>query len=450
MSRDLRRVFRDALDALALRPGRWLVAVSGGPDSVALLELVAGAAPDLGIVPVAVHVDHGIQPAAAAGSALVERMAGRLGVPLVVRRLTLGAGATETVARRARYQVLEEVRVEQGAHGIMTAHHADDQVETVLLRLVRGTGPAGLAGMAPAAGGVVRPLLGVGRSELLQFVVAEGLEWWEDPSNRDPRHLRNWVRGEVLPLLRRRLPDIDARLVDVARQAADQRAAWNDLLQRLPGLDLQEGGAPSIAVAPWLTGDPTLARQLLMALGRRVGARVSAHAAGRVLRVVAAGESGRRAELGGGWSAELSFGRLVLRRDEPAPAAMVLPGASGRLRWDGWELVWRPGRAESLGREAFVTWLSPGPLEVGPPAPGDRLVPLGFDRHRPLVRLFQEARVARGERAHWPVLRREGRVVWVPGVCRSGEALPGNDAASMELRVDRVAARPDPPYASPA
>lgn len=445
---DPRLAVAQALDALAPAPGRWLVAVSGGTDSVALLSLVTSLGPARGIVPVAVHVDHGIQPEAAQACALVERLAGRLGVLLVVRRLALGAAATETEARRARYEVLEQVRVEQGAHGVMTAHHADDQVETVLLRLVRGTGPAGLAAMAPASGRVIRPLLGVARSELLRFAADLGLETWEDPSNRDPKHLRNWVRGEVLPLLRGRLPDIDARLADVARQAGDQRAAWDALLDRLPGLDLQEDGAPSVAVAPWLTGDPVLARQLLMAIGRRAGCRVSAEAAGRVLKVVAAGVSGRRAELGGGWSAELSFGRVVLGRPDAAPEASLLAGPDGHLRWDGWDLSWRPGRAESLSRQAFVSWFSEGPLEVGPPAPGDRIMPLGFDGRRPLVRLFQEARVARGEREHWPVFRRGGQVVWVPGVCRSALALPEGERATLEVRVERVAARPDPPYAS--
>jgi tRNA(Ile)-lysidine synthase len=416
---------------------------------VALLQLLADEGPARGILPVVGHVDHGIQSGSAAIASLVGRHAERLGLPMLQARLDLGPGTTETTARALRYGALERLRAEANACGIMTAHHADDQVETVLLRLLRGSGPAGLAAMAARTVSVVRPLLHASRSDLEAFVASSGLEVWEDPTNRDPVHLRNWVRGVVLPLLRDRLPDIDARLADVARHAADQRSAWDALLDRLPGLDLQADGSVSIATVPWLGTDAPLARQLLMALGRRAGCRVSVEGAARALALVQSGVSGRRAELGDGWSASLSFGRLFLVRDaEGAPAPAVLEGTMGRVDWNAWEVSWRQGVAEPLDRRGFVTWITEGPLAVAASEPGERLVPLGFSGRRPLARLFQDARVPAVERDRWPVLRRDGQAVWVPGVCRGADAVPLPGAVAIEVTVQRVAARPGPTYAS--
>lgn len=444
---DLHDALGRALDRLGLPSGAWLVAVSGGPDSVVLLELVAELGPRHGIEPHVAHVDHGIHPDSASVAGLVARHADRLGLPMHVQRLSLGAGASETTARTLRYQALERMRLAAGARGIMTAHHADDQAETVLMRLVRGSGPAGLAGMTPGRG-IVRPLLGVPRASLVALANARGLENWHDPANTDPVHLRNWVRLTALPTLRARLPDIDQRLLDVARQAAGQRNAWDQLLDQLPGLDLRLEPAPSLAVVPWLQDDAPLSRQLLMALGRRAACHVSHHAAARALALVRAGTSGRRAELGVGWSAELSFGRLVLVRDRLAQAPVTLEGASGSVERGGWVVTWCPGTAEVMGRADLVTWLTDGPIEVGTPEAGDRLAPLGFGGRRPLARLFQEARIARADRGSWPVVRREGDIVWVPGVCRSTAALPSPGVRCVELRATRVAAGPGPAYAS--
>ncbi|MGH7645086.1 MAG: tRNA lysidine(34) synthetase TilS, partial [Gemmatimonadales bacterium] len=140
-------------------PGTAIVAVSGGPDSVALLDLLHEAAlPGIGLV--VAHADHGIQPGSAAVAEQVGRLAASYGLPFELGRLALGPGASETVARRARYAWLRDVQRRRGVRYLVTAHHRDDQVETVLLRVLRGSGLAGLAGIpARARGGLVRPLL---------------------------------------------------------------------------------------------------------------------------------------------------------------------------------------------------------------------------------------------------------------------------------------------------
>src|SRR5437660_1344457 len=200
--------FRAHCEAARLFPesGVAVVAVSGGPDSVALLDLLHGAAAALELTLVVAHADHGIQPASRAVAETVARLAARLGLPFELGELALGPGTIETAAPRTRYTWLRDVQAARAARYLVTAHHQDDQVETVLLRVLRGSAPAGLAGMtARARGGLVRPLLPFSRAELAAHVAARGLAAHDDPANRDPVHLRSWVRGTLLPFLDGRL-----------------------------------------------------------------------------------------------------------------------------------------------------------------------------------------------------------------------------------------------------
>src|SRR5216683_2323189 len=193
-------------------PGTVVVAVSGGPDSVALLDLLQQLAPEFGLALVVAHADHGIHAESGAVAAAVRQLAERWALPAEVGQLALGPGATETTARRARYAWLGEVRQRHAARYIATAHHRDDQLETILLRLLRGSAPAGLAGMAARArGGLVRPLLPFTKAELAAYVAARELPSHDDPANRDPRHLRTWVRRTLVPLVTERRRSRGAR-----------------------------------------------------------------------------------------------------------------------------------------------------------------------------------------------------------------------------------------------
>ncbi len=171
---------------------RYGVAVSGGPDSMALLALAASAF--AGRVE-AVTVDHGLRPESAGEAAMVARWCGQAGVPHVT--LTPDApvaGNVQAWARTMRYRLIEGWRAARGIDWIMTAHHADDQAETLLMRLNRGSGVAGLAGVRARSGRVVRPLLGQRKAALLAFARAQGLPFVDDPSNRDPRFDRAAMR----------------------------------------------------------------------------------------------------------------------------------------------------------------------------------------------------------------------------------------------------------------
>src|SRR2546425_773266 len=164
---------------LLAQPGTAIVAVSGGTDSVALLDLLQAVAAERGLALVVAHADHGIQEASGDVGKWVGGLAARYGVPFELGELNLGPNATETVARRARYAWLREVQRRRAARYLVTAHHQDDQVETVLLRVLRGSAPAGLAGIpARARGGLVRPLLAFTHAELVAHVAAQRLGGW--------------------------------------------------------------------------------------------------------------------------------------------------------------------------------------------------------------------------------------------------------------------------------
>lgn len=429
--------FTRNLASLGLAPGRALVAVSGGVDSTALLSLLWRSRAQHGLELLVGHADHGIHPDSAAVARLVERRAAEFALPFYKEELRLGPDAGETVARERRYAWLHQMCAATGARYLITAHHADDQVETVLLRLLHGSGPAGLAAMAAISGALVRPLLPYRREDLARYVREQGLVTWDDPANRDPRHLRSWVRTSLLPEIRGRIEDVDTRLARSAAQAALDRRAWDQVLDRLPGIEWRDeidGG--SVAVAGTAGYDSPLLLAILMAAARRAGCRLGPARAGRAAGFLRQGGSGARFELGGGCILELAFGRAhFLRPATRAWAPWALDGALGEQMLGPWRFRWSvdaaPARQE---RMALRAWFSPGGLTVRPWQPGDRVRPVGGTGRRLVVRCFQDARVPRHRRLQWPVLAAPDGVVWVPGVCRSDHRLPPGGAEA--LRVD--------------
>jgi tRNA(Ile)-lysidine synthase len=204
-------------ECAALRGERVLVATSGGADSQVLLHALAWHAKKHGLTLVAHGVDHGLRAEAAAELDLAEDLARTLGVPFARTRLALPPGGNlQARARDARFEALRAAALAAGARFIATAHHADDRAETVLLRLLRGAGPQGLAVLPPLAGDLARPLLRASRADIRAHAMRHGLRFAEDPSNADPRFARVRVRREVLPLLAELDPGIVRHLCDLA------------------------------------------------------------------------------------------------------------------------------------------------------------------------------------------------------------------------------------------
>lgn len=433
--------FRRHLATLALPHGRALLAVSGGPDSVALLDLMVRAADVHGLDLVVAHFDHGIHAESGSVADRVRKMAETMRLPFESAAGGLGTSAGETEAREARYAFLDSARRRLTAGSIFLAHHADDQAETVLMRLLAGSGPAGLAGMAAVSGPLVRPLLPFSHAQLARYVQDRSLPVWLDPANDDSRHQRVWLRSELLPMLRKRLPEVDSALIRSAAQARGNRTAWDALLDVFPGLDARpEEGGISVAGGGLRGYHSTLVESLILAAARRVGCPLGPVRAARVIALLNGGASGSQIPLSAGWKAELSFGRLGLTRrvDESAlPAEWEIEGEQGEGSWGRWRLVWRldtaPARQERVG---LTAWFTPDSLTVRGWAAGERVRPLAGAGRRLVVRCFQEARVPRSRRAGWPVVAGTREVVWIPGVCRSDALVPASGTEAIRVEAE--------------
>jgi tRNA(Ile)-lysidine synthase len=219
----LRRTERTLREETPLERGdRILVAVSGGGDSLALLHVLARLAPRFGFELCAHGVDHGLRAAASAELDLASELARSLGVPFARSELALSAGGNlQARAREARYAALDAAAERAGARWVATAHHASDRAETVLLRLLRGTGPRGLGVLPAAAERRLRPFIRSPKSAILLHLERHGLRYASDPSNGDPRYLRTRIREELLPLLERLTPGAARRLNLLADECMD-------------------------------------------------------------------------------------------------------------------------------------------------------------------------------------------------------------------------------------
>jgi tRNA(Ile)-lysidine synthetase-like protein len=245
-NRPLKPIARRALAEAGIGPGAVVLAgVSGGPDSTALLSVLASLAPELGFTLRACHVDHGIRPGAerAADRASVQELCARLGAPLDVRLIPdgrcerearEGGRSLEEVARRCRLTLLVEAAEAAGAGSIALGHTRDDHRETVLMRALQGAGARGLAGIALRRGRFVRPLLGASRADVVAHLAEAGLTARADPSNTDPRFLRNRVRLEVLPTLHRAVPGWGTAVSELARGMARVASFLDGEAARLP------------------------------------------------------------------------------------------------------------------------------------------------------------------------------------------------------------------------
>jgi tRNA(Ile)-lysidine synthase len=411
--RAVHRAVRRALRGAA--PGSVLLAVSGGRDSMTLLDAAVAVARDR-LAGVATF-DHGTGEAARRAVHLVRRAAAAYGLRLFAGRAAL-PDAGEAAWRAARWRFLRRAARRAGAAVVATAHTADDQVETVVLALLRDAGPRGLAGLAVRRRRVRRPLLACSAATVAAYAAARRVRWIEDPSNARLDARRNRVRHELLPALVAVRPALRDELLALGSRAAAWRREVRALVAALP-VTRDADGARSVPLAALAALDDAALAVVWPALVARTGVPLDRRGLARLVaftrRAAAAPRGGARAPAAGGVEATVVRARDAWAlRVERRPAALAgvawrLEPADPRPAEDAWTAALPGGRAY-----AVRAW-----------RPGDRLereLPGGARRARRVKRYLAEARVAAPARAGWPVVVAldadgcEASVVWIPGV----------------------------------
>jgi tRNA(Ile)-lysidine synthase len=473
-----------------IRPGdRIGIGVSGGADSVALLCLLAELQTRLGVQLLVLHFHHQLRGAEADEDELfVAGLAGKFGFDFVPDRADVAGEARrngwnlEDAARRLRYQFFASVATSHGLSRVAVAHTANDQAETVLAHLLRGTGPTGLAGIYPVAGRIIRPLLDIGRDELRDYLLRLNQSWREDATNCDTSRTRARIRHKLLPLLQQDFePATVAHLARLAGLAREEELFWRALEdERFAALVLREPyGVVSLRIADLLSPLPLLASDsrdvrphggfpptAVLALTRRLVRRIFLELRGSrqqltarhvesVLHLAVKSQSGSRIELPG-MLVERRFDRLMFspvspdvrtekigRNHLPGPQfeyTIALPDSSKasciiipeiRRRFNLKVVDWPSGSRETIMGQGTLDfdrlrW----PLILRNWRPGDSYRPHRRRRVRKLKRMLLESRVPRSDRASWPVLTSAGALVWALGFSVADEFAAGTGTRS--------------------
>jgi len=416
---------------------RLWVAFSGGLDSAMLLQVAASCHPSV----TALHINHQLQPNHQQTEQFCRRTCERLGVELVVQRVNVevkdtGAGGLEEAARAARYDVF---RKQLGRHDLLLmAHHADDQAETVLFRLLRGSGVNGLAGMPQkrplGAGYLYRPWLAVSRERLEQVAGKRGLKWVEDPSNISENYDRNYLRHAVLPGLKERWPGLLKRVAHTAR-ACSESEALSHRLAELQWPDCSDSGQLRVSSVKVLS--PLEQRNLVRWWIHRQGWRVPALSDwDQVLSdLMGAGEDREPEIRGDGFTLRRYRGYLYLVPNLAVPEqpASLEPGR--KLRWGPWQLALMPAGPASTPERARE------PIRVSTRRGGERLRFAGAEHSRALKTWLQEQGVPPWERSLLPLVYREkpgaSELIAVGDLWCSEQYSGGAPASGWRLIVER-------------
>jgi tRNA(Ile)-lysidine synthase len=435
-----------------------VVAVSGGADSVALLDILVHLEAERLRLVVA-HLNHGLRGAASdADEEFVSGLASGYGIPFVVQRADVAALARgsktslEDAGREARYAFFAETARAHGATSIAVAHHLDDQAETVLIRLLRGAGGSGLSAMGSRSQGMLkRPLLQISRAQLESYLKGRGLSFRTDASNADTAILRNSIRHELIPLLRKYNPKISERLAATAEiLSCDEVLLGQVTGQAYERLAQSEKGDPA-AVLLELEGLAKEPRGLRLRLYRRALLELRGdlkHIALAHLeaidRLVSSERPNARLNLPGDCSVVRSYGRVRFEALQlPADSAweLVIEGEGNHILPAGEQLlVQRVPRPETLDSGSRrVVYLSPAqalfPWLLRGFIPGDRFTPLGMSGAQKIKDLFINQKIPPAERRCIPLLFSRGRILWVLGVRQADEARV-SDGDQTVLRVE--------------
>jgi len=462
-----------------LQRGRRIgVAVSGGADSVFLLHALH----ELGLAAIVLHINHKLRGAeSGADEDFVADLAARLELPFASLSGTLGPGNVEQEARAVRYAFFEEQLSCNACDAVATGHTLDDQAETVLYRLLRGSGTSGLSGIRVSTGsGLIRPLIEIRRAEIRQWMVEREIAWREDRSNQDLEYARNRLRLEVIPQLAATInPGVSEVLAQTAEWAADEEDYWDEQMEKLAPLYLETTPVPEIVLIDtgrFLALPTAVQRRLLRVAVKKI--RTSLRSIGfrhveAIRAMMSTREGSGRLQIPD-LDVYRSFDWLRLgpigfdsrlSRDFEVP--MAVPGTTVaeergvRIQTEQaiFPGVYNDG-LEWPERDRLDQERCPGPFLLRNWRPGDRYQAHGRLEAEKVKTLFQEFRVPLWERRSWPVITQNGAIVWsrrfgvaqefaadpksprVIGIRELKESNPNvaasiemNDAAAVDLRL---------------
>ena len=414
-----------------------LVAVSGGADSMALLICMHDLAPRMDLRLTVAHLNHCLRGAEAnEDEEFVRSISARLGWPFVSGRVDVGARAAtdcrnlEEAAREARYEFLHETAARVDAGKIATGHNLNDQAETVILRLLRGSGPGGLAGIQAVSGDrLIRPLIECGRAQVLEFLSRRQAEYREDATNQDLHYRRNRVRHELMPYLEEHF---NPRLVETLAREASLGSAIHDFLETEAGQQLERVRIPledgiAMPVQELLQLHAALRHQIVRrALRELLGSLrgIGSIHVEEILQLCGLRQSGKQVELPRAVVAMNNLGRLELRKRKhkrqatfsyelPLPGCCRIPQAG--LEIDASILAHPISKAESPDERTYALLnfeTLPATLTVRSRLPGDRY---GGSGHRKVKKMLLAARIPLEIRSTMPVVAAGETVVWIPG-----------------------------------
>lgn len=436
-----------------LQPGmRVVVGVSGGVDSVALLHVLKELAP-LSLTLHVAHLNHLLRPEAGEDARFVQRLAHSWGIPVTIgyadvkRIAAVKRTGIEAAGRLARYSFLRHVARGVGADRIAVAHHAGDRVETILLNLLRGTGPSGLSGIPVRNGDVVRPLLCVTRDEIEAYCRGVGLSWRVDPSNLSTDYQRNRIRHQLLPFLKREFnPRVEDALLRMGDIIEEEDAFLNDYALKAGRKLVKEIGEGEVRLdLPGFLELPhpvrrRLLRAAVMAAAGRLEDLGFLHVE-ECLHLLLEGAVGGELHLPGGLRIRKSYRDFTISKDEKTfvkkpfverqiavPGQTPLPELGFTVsawvieRDGGWSTDLPDFRNSGL-KACFDYDQIRLPLLVRTRRPGDRMRPFGMDGSKKLKKLFGELKIPREERDRIPLVASDGEIYWAVGCRRSRDAL---------------------------
>ena len=427
-----------------------LVAVSGGVDSVVLLHALCSVAGSLNLSLQVAHLDHQIRSESSTDADFVRDLCVQWELPCHIEACAVPALAEqgklslEMAGRQARREFLQRVAKQTDAERIVLAHHQDDQVETFLLRLLRGSGQSGLAAMRVHQGIWWRPLMSCSREQILGYARRHKLTWVEDESNRDPVFLRNRLRTQIIPQLRDINPRIDNHIAGLTQQFQSEEDYWQELIvQKFADLVLSCEDGLRLSRPLLLAQHPALRMRLLREALRRLRGDLqkieSVHL--RAVEGLLAGERVQaQLDLPGCWVAR-RYDTLWLRDGAPeelSPFDLSLPVPGERELPDGRVLrtcLQDEQEGESANVAEFCFAELAQPLRIRCWRAGDRFEPQGMAGHKKLKHFFADNRVEREDRLSTPLLVSENTILWVVGKRRSCHAVSRHGGGKV-LRVE--------------